>query len=192
MLPAHMMLTLIGSLNWAMTLAWPFLVWFCVTQPGHRWLLPLLALVFFLRFATLRSEKNVFKGAGLLLATTGAALSLASLWLSDGQWLMWYPVAVNAVMLLLFGGSLYSGMPLVERLARLREPELPEQAIAYTRRVTQIWCLFFIFNGGVAGLTCLAGNIHWWTVWNGMISYFLMGLLMGGEWMVRQRLKRRI
>ncbi|MBJ7222267.1 MULTISPECIES: hypothetical protein [unclassified Brenneria] len=185
------MRALINSLNWLMTLAWPFLVWFSVVHPEHRWLPAALALMFFLRFATVRGDKNLFKGTGLLLATAGAALCLASLLLSDGQWLLWYPVAVNAVMLLLFGSSLYRGMPLVERLARLREPELPPRAVAYTRRVTQIWCLFFVFNGGVAVLTCLAGNVHWWTLWNGMIGYLLMGLLMGGEWIVRQRLRRQ-
>ncbi|RLM22459.1 DNA gyrase subunit B [Brenneria alni] len=186
------MRALINSLSWLMTLAWPFLVWFSVTHPEHRWLLPMLVLMFILRFATLNGEKNVFKGAGLLLAAVGAALSLASLFLREGDWLLWYPVAVNAVMLLLFGGSLYSGVPLVERLARMREQELSARAIAYTRRVTQIWCLFFIFNGSAAVLTCLAGNVHWWTLWNGIISYLLMGLLMGGEWIVRQRLRRQV
>ncbi|CPR15453.1 hypothetical protein BN1221_01521 [Brenneria goodwinii] len=60
MLPAHMMLTLIGGLNWAMTLVWPFLVWFCVTQPGHRWLLPLLALVFFFAFRHVAGREKRF------------------------------------------------------------------------------------------------------------------------------------
>lgn len=184
------MRTLINGLSWLMTLAWPFLVWFSVTRPDHRWLLPVLALTFILRFATLRDDNHLFKGTGLLLAATGAALSLAGLLLREGQWLLWYPVAVNAALLLLFGGSLYSGMPLVERLARLREPELPARAVAYTRRVTQIWCLFFIVNGAIAVLTCLVGNVHWWALWNGMVSYLLMGLLMGGEWLVRQRVRR--
>ncbi|MBB1527716.1 hypothetical protein H4Q82_14565 [Pectobacterium carotovorum subsp. carotovorum] len=191
------MRVLIRSLNILMTLAWPFLAWFSITHPEHRWLLAVLALMFVLRFATLRDENNlfennVFKGTALWLAAAGVVLSVASLLLRDGGWLLWYPVAVNSVMLMLFGGSLYSGMPLVERLARLREPELPVQAISYTRRVTKVWCLFFIFNGSIAVLTCLVGNLHWWTLWNGVISYVLMGLLMGGEWLIRQRLRKRV
>ncbi|XYQ54898.1 hypothetical protein ACS91J_00160 [Pectobacterium carotovorum] len=191
------MRVLIRSLNILMTLAWPFLAWFSITNPEHRWLLAVLALMFVLRFATLRDENNlfennVFKGTALWLAVAGVVLSVASLLLRDGGWLLWYPVAVNSVMLMLFGGSLYSGMPLVERLARLREPELPVQAISYTRRVTKVWCLFFIFNGSIAVLTCLVGNLHWWTLWNGVISYVLMGLLMGGEWLIRQRLRKRV
>ncbi len=106
--------------------------------------------------------------------------------------LLWYPVVVNLAMLLLFAASLWRAMPLVERLARLREPNLPPQAVRYTRRVTQVWCLFFIFNGGMALATCLIGNLHLWTLWNGGISYLLIGMLMGGEWLVRQRMRRNV
>ncbi|MEQ9746152.1 hypothetical protein ACIPUP_09935 [Pectobacterium actinidiae] len=187
------MRVLISSLNILMTLAWPFLAWFSIVHPEHRWLLAVLALMCVLRFTTLRGdENNIFKRTALWLAVAGVVLSVASLLLRDGGWLLWYPVAVNSVMLMLFGGSLYSGMPLVERLARLQEPDLPAQAISYTRRVTKVWCWFFIVNGSIAVLTCLVGNLHWWTLWNGVISYVLMGMLMGGEWLIRQRLRKRV
>ncbi|WES90200.1 hypothetical protein OHJ28_23050 [Dickeya fangzhongdai] len=178
-----------GVLVGVMTLSWPFLVWFSITHPDHRWLLPLLALLFLARMLMLRGDRGLFRETGLLLAAVGAALCVASLWLRDRQWLMWYPVAVNAVMLTLFFGSLFSRMPFIERIARLREPDLPAKAIVYTRRVTQVWCLFFVFNGAIALLTCLSGNMVWWAAWNGMFSYLLMGLLMGGEWLLRQRLR---
>ncbi|MBP2836545.1 MULTISPECIES: hypothetical protein [Dickeya] len=181
-----------GVLVSVMTLGWPFLVWFSITHPDHRWLLPLLALVFLARLLMLKSSQGLYRQTGLLLAATGAALCLASLWLRDRQWLMWYPVAVNVVMLTLFFSSLFSRMPFIERIARLRESDLPARAIAYTRRVTQVWCLFFVCNGTIALLTCLSGNMVWWTAWNGMISYLLMGLLMGGEWLVRQRLRKSV
>jgi len=29
-----------------------------------------------------------------------------------------------------------------------------------------------------------------WTLWNGLLSYLLIGLLMAGEWLVRQRIRR--
>jgi uncharacterized membrane protein len=73
-------------------------------------------------------------GAGLLavLATV----------LNQALPLKLYPALVNVVMLLVFGTSLRFGPPLVERLARLQEPDLPPFAVAYTRRVTQVWCGF--------------------------------------------------
>ena len=32
---------------------------------------------------------------------------------------------------------------MIERFARIREPNLSMQAVSYTRRVTQVWCVFF-------------------------------------------------
>jgi uncharacterized membrane protein len=94
-------------------------------------------------------------------------------------------------MLCGFGGSLWSDMPLVERLARLREPRLPPEGVRYTRRVTQVWCIFFVFNGSMACLTALHGDMALWTMWNGMIAYLLIGALMAGEWLVRRRVMQR-
>ncbi len=170
---------------------WPLLVWASLTHPAWRWLLPLAAVLFLLRGVALWGRKGALPLVGKWLALLGAGLSLSSGFLQENHLLLWYPVMVNGLMLLLFGGSLFSRMPLVERLARLREPDLPPQGVLWTRRVTQIWCLFFIFNGSVALATCLINNLTWWTWWNGLISYLLMGLLMAGEWLLRQRRRRR-
>lgn len=181
--------TLLRGLGWLMVPAWPLLVWVSFAHPHIRWLLPLLALIFALRILTLWGQKSVMGQTAMVLALAGAMLCAASLALRDLHLLLWYPVAVNAVLLVLFGGSLLTAMPLVERLARLREPALPLRAVIYVRRVTQVWCVFFIINGGIALATCLAGSLHWWTLWNGMLSYLMMGSLMAGEWWVRRRLK---
>ncbi|EBQ3428644.1 DNA gyrase subunit B, partial [Salmonella enterica] len=125
------------------------------------------------------------------VALAGIALCVASVLLKTHQLLLFYPVVVNAVMLSVFGGSLWSAMPLVERLARLRTPDLPPQGVRYTRRVTQIWCLFFIFNGTIALFTALHGDMRMWTTWNGMLSYLLMGALMAGEWLIRRKVMKR-
>ncbi|MFD2453464.1 COG4648 family protein [Ideonella paludis] len=103
-----------------------------------------------------------------------------------------YPVWVNAVLLLVFGWSLWRGPPVIEQLARLSEPELPPRAVAYTRQVTQVWCGFFVLNGSVAAYTALACNEQTWAIYNGVVAYVLMGLLFGIEWCVRQRVKASV
>ena len=105
--------------------------------------------------------------------------------------LRWYPVLISACMLGLFGLSLRFGPPLIERMARLKEPDLPQVAIAYTRRVTQVWCLFFLLNGLLAAALTLWAPLSWWTLYNGLIAYGLMGLLFAIEWLVRQRVRGR-
>lgn len=98
----------------------------------------------------------------------------------------WYPVLVNLMMLAVFGGSLFAGQTVIEKLARLQQPDLPEKAVRYTRRVTQVWCVFFIINGTLAALLVRLGRYDWWAVYTGVIAYVLMGILFAGEWLYRK------
>jgi uncharacterized membrane protein len=79
----------------------------------------------------------------------------------------------------------------VERLARLQQPDLPPQGVRYTRRVTQVWCGFFIINGSIALITALWSSFAWWSLYNGLIAYVLMGLLFAGEYLIRRRTQKR-
>ena len=106
------------------------------------------------------------------------------------QLLQWYPVLVNLLLLTIFTISLHTGMPVIERLARLREPDLPLHAIAYTRQVTQVWAGFFVLNALVAAALTLWAPLSWWMLYNGFIAYILIGLLFAIEWLVRQRVKK--
>ena len=103
--------------------------------------------------------------------------------------LRWYPVLISLALLGLFAGSLCSGMPIIERLARLSEPELPPAAVRYTRQVTWVWVGYFIVNAAIASGLALWAPLSWWTLYTGLIAYLLMGLLFAGEWLVRQRIR---
>ncbi|QMI03527.1 hypothetical protein [Citrobacter sp. RHB25-C09] len=181
----------VSLLTGVLLLAWPFLIWFGLAHHSLQWLLPLMALLLLLRFRQTRRQAGPLRVVSQVVAVAGITLCAASYLLKTHHLLLFYPVVVNTVMLAVFGGSLWSAMPIVERLARLREPDLPDAAVRYTRRVTQIWCAFFIFNGGVALFTAIRGDMAMWTAWNGMIAYLLMGLLMSGEWLVRRQMIKR-
>lgn len=130
------------------------------------------------------------KRPGALLAAVIALVFCLLLGLLDSMLLLrWYPVLISASMLGLFGSSLIQGPPIVERLARIREPELPEVAVHYTRQVTQVWCWFFLANGLMAAGLTLWAPLSWWTLYTGLISYGLMGLLFAGEWLIRRRVR---
>jgi uncharacterized membrane protein len=79
---------------------------------------------------------------------------------------------------------------MVERIARLTEPDLSEEAINYTRNVTVIWVIFFLINGTIATYTTFYTSIEVWTLYNGLIAYLLMGLIFGIEYTVRMVLRR--
>ena len=89
-------------------------------------------------------------------------------------------------MLAVFGGSLFAKQTVIERLARLQHPDLPPEGVRHTRRVTQIWCAFFIFNGATAAILAGLQYYDWWAAYTGIVSYVLMGILFAGEWVYRK------
>jgi len=101
-----------------------------------------------------------------------------------------YPALVSCVMLAVFAYSLRFPPTVIERLALLREPILHPRVVFYTRRVTQIWCVFFVINGAIAFVTAWWASEAVWLLYTGFISYILMGVLFGGELLYRPRFKR--
>ncbi|HEX5755704.1 MAG TPA: hypothetical protein VFY12_05070 [Arenimonas sp.] len=167
------------------TVAYPFVVWFGMTRFEPRWLaLLLLALV--------AARASVLRDRLWLSAALGAgALVLVGFIANHGLPLKLYPVLVNAMMLCTFLVSLRYPPSAIERLARLREPDLPPEGVQYTRRLTQVWCLFFVLNGSVALYSALAMSDAAWALYNGFIAYLLMGALFAGEWLLRPYLTGR-
>jgi uncharacterized membrane protein len=49
-----------------------------------------------------------------------------------------------------------------------------------------VWCGFFILNGCMAAWTAFAASRETWALYNGLISYLLMGVLFAGEWVFRR------
>ncbi|HEL7750083.1 TPA: hypothetical protein UL761_001623 [Stenotrophomonas maltophilia] len=167
----------------AISLAYPLLVYLAMGRFEPRWSSLLLFALALLR--ALGTRQPVWWGAA---AGAGLLAVLATV-LNQALPLKLYPALVNAVMLVVFAGSLRFGPPVVERLARLQEPDLPVSAVPYTRRVTQVWCGFFVFNGSLALLTALYASDRVWMLYNGLLAYVLMGILFAGEWLVRQRVR---
>ena len=104
------------------------------------------------------------------MAVAAIVFCLLLAWFDNPQLLRWYPSLVSVFMLALFGLSLKYGPPMVERLARLSDPQLPEKAIAYTRQVTVAWSVFFLCNGLLAAALTLWAPLSWWTLYKAVIT----------------------
>lgn len=107
------------------------------------------------------------------------------------QPLRWYPVMVSVGFLLAFAYSLRYPPSIIERMARLTQSDLAPSGVRYTRAVTQIWCGFFVLNAALSSWTIYLDNLRLWTVYNGFISYLLMGCLFVGEWLYRPHYRKR-
>lgn len=167
-------------------MTWPLLVWLGLTYDLLYWLLPILILLLGIRFRGALKASGAMRRLGLSAVSVALLLALVSYIFNSSEYLLYYPVAVNIVMLIFFATSLLMGMPVIEQLARLQEPSLPPKGVNYTRTVTKVWCVFFVLNGGIALTTVLIGDVNLWTLWNGLLSYLCMGLLFAGEWLVRE------
>ncbi len=176
----------------ALALGYPFLVYFGLTYVDARGLALVLIGLAAARLAILGRHEGAPPLLWVLALTFAAVVPIALLVLVSGSpdHLRFYPVAINAAMLLLFGVTLLRPPSMIERLARLAEPHLPAGAVRYTRLVTQVWCGFFLLNGGIALYTALFTDLGVWTLYNGMIAYLLMALLFLGEVLVRRRVQR--
>ncbi len=124
-----------------------------------------------------------WSGAALLVA-----LSVAVWFGNDEHVLRLWPVGMNLALLLVFGASLRWPPPMIERFARLLHPDLPPEGVRYTRRVTQVWCAFFVLNASIAAYTAFATSRETWLFYNGLIAYLLVGALFCAEWLVRRRM----
>lgn len=122
-----------------------------------------------------------------LLILLGIVFCILAMWSNNLITLRFYPVMINFGLLTVFAISLFYPPPVIERLARLQHPDLPEQGIQYTRKVTVVWCLFFMVNGSISLTTAIWSSFEWWSLYNGFISYILMALLMAVEYWVRIR-----
>lgn len=193
-------------------LLYPALVYFGLQHYGPRLIAGVLLVLLVIRFflgSKLKQNPEPVKNQSLTHSTPGSekfnpkeinhttwitaigAVVLAiALFSGSVISLKFYPVIISFSLLLLFVFSLYYPPTVIEKIARLQEPDLPEEGVQYTRNITKIWCLFFLINGAIATYTtCLSNEI--WALYNGLISYLLMGMLFAGEFTYRHLVLKR-
>lgn len=102
-----------------------------------------------------------------------------------------YPALLSVLMAALFGNSLRHPPSLVERMARLCDPEFSSAGIAYCRNVTWVWTLWLLANAVIAAILALTHSIALWALWTGLVSYICSGALFLGEMLLRPWLLAR-
>ena len=118
------------------------------------------------------------------------AAGLACFLTNQTVFLRLYAVVISIMMLLAFGSTLIFPPNIIYRFACLTDRTIPGSLIqhrveAYCRKVCLVWCGFFIINGGISVYTAFFASERVWAIYNGGISYFLMGLLFGIEYIIR-------
>jgi len=183
-------------------LIYPVIIYFGLQYIEPGYLAAFFALVFAFRhfMLTKRQSKNnvankpikraMIPHLHVVLITVLSLLTYSTL-ANSALALKFYPVVVSLSFLAIFAYTLFKPPSVVEMIARLHET-LDEHGIIYTRNVTKVWCVFFIVNALIATWTIFQGDEQVWLVYNGLISYILMGVLMAVEFVVRFFVKRAV
>lgn len=165
------------------SILYPLLAALGVRYVGPSWVL--LGLFVLLALRALPALKAKVPGGltwGLLFVAGAVALTA----LFDRELsVRLYPALMSAAMLLTFAQTIWRPPSMIERFARLVNPDLDERGVRYARNVTLIWCAFFVLNCAMGVWTALYADWTFWTFYNGVIAYIGIGVLFFGEFLVR-------
>jgi len=189
---------LVGVLA-ALSVVYPFLVYyFANIVPAFYFIIGIIGLMFIrAAFALLQkkprpiAENNVTRFSAIYLSLAVAAVMLILYFWNSHAAPLFYPVVMSLAIAFLMGFTLLYPPSLIERFARLLEPDLDVSGVRYTRKVTVMWMIFGCANATISLVTVFLNNRAIWTLYNGCVSYILMGLLMAGEYAVRRYCKAK-
>jgi len=167
-----------------------------------------LALAFFIALTGKRSDKKKSSMSwkpmvsALLFMTAGIVCFLTN----QTVFLKLYSVVISAMLLIVFSSTLFFGPNIIFRFALMgRKPvknTVCEKLVeAYCKKVCIVWCFFFIINGSISVCTAFSQKLFGltpaqadalWSVYNGGISYVLMGILFTVEYIIRKMVDKKM
>ncbi len=101
-----------------------------------------------------------------------------------------YPIVINFLFFSIFFASLFAKETVIQKIARCMDGKLEEPVFSYTKRLTYIWVIFLFANFLISCVTLFMPN-KFWVLYNGCISYILVGTLFFVEYIVRYFFKKR-
>ena len=108
-----------------------------------------------------------------------------------------YSVAISLIFLVSFGSTLFFEPNIIFRFATLMDKTIKgssfeKQVESYCRKVTIVWCCFFILNGSISVWTAFFASDRIWSIYNGGISYAIMGMIFAVEFIIRKKVDKKM
>ena len=170
----------------------------------------IFGMTFFLAFTGSKKKDGQKKSAmdwrplvsSILLLGTG----LLCFFTNQILFLKLYSVAISLILMFVFGSTLIFKPNMIFRFATLSDKSIigsssEKDVYRYCRNVTIIWCAFFLTNGTISTITAFSEEIFKidsdtantiWSIYNGGVSYLLLGLLFLIEIRVRKHVYKRL
>jgi uncharacterized membrane protein len=107
-----------------------------------------------------------------------------------------YPALADLIYLVIMGTSILIPPPVVFYFINMfdktiKEHVKPEFLEQYCRKAAIVWCVFFVFDGAVSLVTVFLGSDIIWGIYNGGITYILMGLIFVGEYFILKIIEKK-
>lgn len=102
----------------------------------------------------------------------------------------YYPPIVNFAFFVIFFSSIFQEKTIIQKIALAMEPDANEHVMKYTRKLTYIWSIFMFINFCISFATIFLPE-RIWAIYNGFISYLLVGIFFAVEYIVRINFKRK-
>jgi uncharacterized membrane protein len=167
--------TIIAIILPAVGVLYPVLVYFGVQMISLRIIVFLLGLAFVCIFVLQRQQQqNRYLCWATLL---GVGLCIGGAFINHPNVMRYLPVLFSISFLIAFAYTLLCPPSMIEIFARMVVADLSDKEIIYCRHVTIVWVVFFICNGAIALFTACCTSLGLWSLYNGLISYLVMGLL---------------
>jgi uncharacterized membrane protein len=173
----------------ALGVAHPFLIWLSLRSFAPRQVACAGLLLAGGHWLFRRKSSHSLRALALPAAAVALALVPSLVW-NDPRSLLATPALVSFGLLAGFGLSL-RGESVVEAIARAQHGPLSAEQTRYCRRVTLVWCVFFLANGVVALVLALTASTATWALYTGLLAYLLIGALFASEFVYRQWRFRR-
>lgn len=160
-------------------MAYPFAVYFGLGRFSPRIIVAGLVIVLSLRM--FRAQDS----GGRLPYLVGAIGVIIIAARSPVVGLRAYPILISLTLASVFVYSLVRPPTIIEKIVRVRRPHMPPEIVSYLRSVTTVWTGFFLLNAAISAATAFSGSMRLWTLYNGFLSYLMIGALLIGEFMLR-------
>jgi uncharacterized membrane protein len=181
-----------AALQALLVVAYPVAVYFALGFVSPR-VIGLCTLALLAARLAVISPARLFAFARVFapVAVTFAATSLAAFVWDDALALLLAPALFDFALLGVFAASFAQRETVVETIARAQVGTLSAEEHAYCRRVTAVWCAFFVANGAISAALALAGSRESWALYTGLIAYVCLGALFATEYVYRHWRFRR-
>ncbi len=164
---------------------YPVLVVVGLTYFGVRWTALVLFLLLGRRLVGVILTNR--EGSRVILYQAVAVVTIAGVAAASGSpfVLRIAPFIISLSFIVLFAVSLGT-VPLIERFARLKRPDLSEGEVVYCRKLTQVWVGILMANSCLVAVAAFIEDHALWTLIVGPVSYTFLGLVFVVEYPYRK------